>query len=101
MNDLEQEYANLEGRLVRARERLAVLKAREEEKKKKRVVLLDQLVTEGVNISDLEGEEERLQKEVREQMDEATGAVGRFEVLLEDRLGVEVEPDPQTDVEEV
>jgi len=101
VNDLEQEYADLEGRLVKARESLAVLNAREDEKKKRRAVLLDQLIAEGVDVDDLEGEEERLQKEVREQLEEANGAVGRFEVELEDRLGIEVEPEPQTDLEEV
>lgn len=88
VDDLEKEYAELEGRLVKAREQLAVFKAREEEKKKRRVVLLEQLVTEGVNIDDLKGEEERLQKEVREQLKEAAGAVDRFEAELGDRTEV-------------
>jgi len=94
MTDLsiEEEYAQLEGRLVQARERLAVLNAREEEKKQRREALLKQLSIEGVDIDDLEGEEKRIQKEVGEELKEAEGAVDRFEAELKDRTEVVYEP---------
>jgi len=99
VDDLEKEYAELEGRMVKAREQLAVFKAREDEKKQRRSTLLEQLAAEGVDVDDLEGEEARLQKEVREQMEEARGAVGRFEDQLEDRL--KIEPESEHELEEV
>lgn len=91
----EMDFINLNNRLQKGREQLAVLTAREEEKKKEREALLKELKAAGININDIDGEMTRLKKEIQEDYEKAEKAVTEFERKLS---GSEEEPeDPEID----
>lgn len=81
--DHAAEYSNLTGRLAELRQRHAVLVAREEDKTRSRVGLEEELTAAGVDVSDLEGEEARLTREVDDALAAAALELDDFEQKLQ------------------
>jgi chromosome segregation ATPase len=79
----EHEFSQLTERLQRGREKLAVLKAREQEKAQERNELMTELKGAGIDLENLEGERERLEKEIQADYDKAEALVSDFEQKLE------------------
>lgn len=87
MTDPEQRLLDLNQRLQKGREHLAVLQAREQEKKIERDQLLVELKAAGINTDHPEEELERLDREIEAAYQEMDNQITNFETKLGLREG--------------
>jgi len=87
----EQQYLDLKQHLVVLRERRTQLETRLSVQREERMKLEEALVVDGVNTSDLPGEKERLESELREHLTTAREAVGEFADELDSALGDQID----------